>query len=111
MLIGTVFSVPQLWRVWRSGRPVAIAIARWFLLAYGLGLYATLPALFRRLSTCPDGVLSPWWNLFLGYGWIDQLPLPSIVLGELAIAGLFGLQYVIILLAIRRACRCLTPPC
>lgn len=103
MLLGSLIALPQVRRAWRDGLPVAQAIGRWCLLAYSLGLYATLPAIIRRMIHTPEGLSGPWWNVFLFYPLIERLELPSILLGELAAAGLFALQYIVILLAIRRA--------
>lgn len=102
MILGTLGALPPLWRAWRQGRPVARLVGRWCLLSYALGLYAVLPAIIQRLADDPALGSGPWWNLCLLYPLFDRLALPSIVGGELAIATLFGLQYAVILLAIRR---------
>lgn len=102
MVLGTLVALPPVWRAWRQGRPVAHRIARWCLLSYALGLYAVLPAIIRRLADDPQIGSGPWWNLFLFYPLFDHLQLPSIAGGELAIAALFGLQYSVIVLAIRQ---------
>lgn len=105
MTLGSLLACPRVYRAWTRGTPVARAIARWCLLAYGLGLYATLPAVFRRLTGDPATGSAFTWNLFLLYPLFDRLRLPSIALGEMAIATLFSLQYVVILAAVRRARR------
>ncbi len=103
MILGTLTALPPVWRAWQQGRPVARLVARWCLLSYALGLYAALPAIIRRLADDPQLGSGPLWNLFLLYPLLDHLQLPSIAGGELAVAALFGLQYAVILLAIRRA--------
>jgi len=108
-LLGTLISLPPLWRAWRGRLPVARAIARWCLLSWALGFHAVIPSIVRRLSGNPDIGSSPGWNLFLFYPLLDRLPLPGILAGELAAAAVFGLQYAVILLAIRRARRVFDP--
>jgi hypothetical protein len=105
MLIGTLLSIRPLWRAWVQDRPVARPIARWCLITLAMGIIAVIPALVRRLGDNPDIGRGAGWNLFLFYPLLDRLPLPSILAGELAAAGLFALQYAVILLAIRRAYR------
>jgi hypothetical protein len=103
MAVGSVWALPALWKVWWQRIPISRTIGRWLLLAYGLGLYASLPSILRRLSNGADWTTGSWTNLFLFYGLIERLDAPSIALGELAIAACFGAQYALILLAIRRA--------
>ena len=105
MAVGTLAALPPLWRAWRRGRPVTRPVARWCLLAYALGLFAVLPAIIRRLTGDPQLGSGIGWNVFLFYPLLARLDLPSIVGGELALAGLFCMQYGVILLAIRRARR------
>ncbi|HAS81369.1 MAG TPA: hypothetical protein DCS43_01505 [Verrucomicrobia bacterium] len=102
MLLGTLLAVPRVWRAWQAGKAVSPAIARWCLLSYGLGLYALLPSIIRRLAAAPGLADGPAWNLFLFYPLIQRLDLPSIALGELTTASLFALQYATILIAIHR---------
>ncbi len=105
MLLGTLLAFPRVWRTWQAGKAIAPAIARWCLLSYGLGVYALLPSILRRLSDDPGLADGPTWNLFLLYPLIQRLDLPGIALGELAVASLFALQYATILLAIHRTCQ------
>lgn len=103
MAAGTLLALPGLRRAWRRGQRVARPVGYWLLLSYGLGLYASLPALFRRLGATEMWTTSWWVNLFLFYPAIQRLTLPSIVVGEGLTAALFALQYLTILQAIRRA--------
>lgn len=102
MLLGTLFSLPPFWRAWQRGLPVARTVLRWILLSYALGIYAVLPAIVRRFSSNPDIGSSIGWNVFLFFPLVDRLPLPSILVGELAVGSIFALQYAVMLLAIRR---------
>lgn len=105
MLLGTLFSLPSLWRGWRHNLPMARTVTHWCLLSFALGFYAVIPAIVRRLGSNPDIGSSAGWNLFLFYPMLDQLPAPSIVGGELTVSVVFALQYLAILLAIYRAQR------
>jgi hypothetical protein len=103
MAIGSAWALPALWRQWRKGSPVAAAVARWLLLAYGLGLYASVPSILRRVCDSAEWTTGNWTLIFLLYPLLERLNTPSIALGELAIAACFATQYMLILLAIRRA--------
>ena len=103
MLIGTALALPRLRRAYQTGAAWAAPVRRWLLLSYGLGAYATLPSLLRAAGL-PSELVTGWWsNLFLGYGIIEALLSGGIILGELAIAGIFSLQYLVILVGIWRA--------
>jgi len=103
MAIGSAWVLPRLWRAWQRSARLAKEIGRWLLLAYGLGLYATLPSILRRVTSGAEWSTGPWTNLFCFYPLIEQIHAPSIALGELAIAACFAAQYGLILLAIHRA--------
>ena len=103
MAIGSAWVLPALWKRWKQALPMATTIGRWLILAYGLGLYASLPSLLRRITGGAEWSTAGWTNLFLFYPLIEKLDLPSIALGELCIALCFAAQYGLILLAIRRA--------
>ncbi len=103
MAIGSAWALPQLWSKWKQAAPVANAIARWLLLAYGIGIFATLPNILRRMTHGAEWATGTWTHIFLLHPLIERLDLPSIALGELAIAACFAAQYATILLAIRRA--------
>ena len=105
MAAGSAWALPALWRKWIQKSPVSGAIARWLLLAYGMGLYATLPSILRRISGDAEWATAGWTQIFLLYPLIERLNTPSIALGELAIVACFAAQYAIIILAIHRAKR------
>jgi len=98
-------SLPAVRRAWRRGERLARPIGRCLLLAYGLGLLAVMPAILLRLGADAAWGNAWWANLFVGFALIRRLGLPSIVLGELFLAALFGLHYGVILLAIQRTRR------
>ena len=102
MAAGSLWALPQVLQRWRRAQPLARTIGRWLLLSYGLGLYATLPSMLRRLSCGAEWATAGWTHIFLLYPLIEKLNAPSIALGELAIAACFATQYGLILLAIRR---------
>ena len=103
MAVGSVWVLPGLWKRWKQALPMAGTIGRWLLLSYGLGLYASLPSVLRRITSGADWATAGWTNLFLFYPLIEKLDLPSVALGELCIAACFAAQYGLILLAIRRS--------
>jgi hypothetical protein len=105
MAAGSAWALPRVWRCWRQTRPMAAAIGRWLLLAYGLGLYASIPSVLRRITDGAPWATSGWTHVFLLYPLIEAFDLPSLALGELCIAGCFAAQYALILFAIHRAHR------
>lgn len=101
MALGTVLALPQLARAWKTGKKLATLFGRLFIYSYGLGLYATIPSILRHIETT-ESLTKEWWmNIFLFYPLIEKIDGPSIVLGELLIALLFGLHYIMLLLAIK----------
>ena len=100
---GTLLAWPAVRQAWRRGERLARPIGLGLLLAYSLGLLAVLPSIMLHLGAGPSWGEAWWANLFIGYPLIRRLELPSIVLGEVMLAGLFGLHYGLILLAIQRA--------
>jgi hypothetical protein len=103
MTVGSLWAVPGVLLSWKKHLPLTRVIGRWLLLAYGLGLYATLPSILRRVSSGAEWATGGWTHIFLLYPLIEKLNAPSIALGELAIAACFAAQYGLILLAIHRA--------
>jgi hypothetical protein len=105
MGMGMLGALPPLWSAWRQHRALAKHLARWCIVSYGLGVYAVIPAIIRRLADNPEIGNGVVWNLFLLFPLFDTLNLPSMAIGEMAVGGLFAVQYVTILLAIQRARR------
>ena len=103
MALGSAWALPGLWKRWKQTLPMAATIGRWLALSYGLGLYASLPSLLRRVTGGAEWTTAGWTNLFLFYQLMEKLDLPSIALGEFCIVTCFAAQYGLILLAIRRA--------
>ena len=103
MLVGTALAFPRLRRAYTQAEAWALPVGRWLLLSYGLGAFAMAPSLLRAAGM-PDAVVTAWWsNIFLFYGLIESLLSGGIILGELGIAGLCALQYLVILVGIWRA--------
>ena len=97
MLAGTLAVLPRLRQAWSRKVPMAPVIARWILLSYGLGFYAALPAIIRHFVPAADPSSAWWTNIFLFYGLIEKMPLPSIGLGEICASAIFALQYGLML--------------
>jgi hypothetical protein len=109
MSAAACLAVPPLVRAWRAGSPVAVPLRRWILLSGGLGAYAVIPSLLRRLGL-PPALWDSWWaNLFCLYPLIERIRGGGILLGEAAVALLAGAQYLALLAAIRRAKNPLAP--
>jgi len=103
MGIGTLFAARPWLRAWRMREPMAEPFARWIVLACAGGIYATVPSLMRGLGF-PEWVVSGWWmNIFALHPLMDQLRPGGILIGEVAVAGCFAAQYLLMLVAIRRA--------
>ena len=105
MIAGTAMSFPPLLRARLAGAKLSRHFTGWFLLAYGLGIYAIVPSLLRRAGV-PDAVCDGWWmNLFLFHPLLDRLKDGGILLGEILVASGFILQYSLLLAAISRCHR------
>lgn len=102
MLLASALTLKPVILALKQRIPASPSIARWCCASYALGLYATLPAIIRRLTQNPELGQSAWWNLFIAYPLIGKLPLPSLALGELLMGILLAAQYATILLAIHR---------
>ncbi len=102
MLVGSLLGAPGLWRARHSAQRIAPRFARLFAYAYGLGLFAMLPSIFRRIGMAETALHAGWMNVFLFYPLIERIEAPTIVLGELLIGALFAMHYLLLLLAIRR---------
>lgn len=101
MAIGTAFAVPSLLQRLRARAGTAGGFLRWFALSYGLGCAAIIPSLLRHAGMA-DWACTAWWmNVFVFFPLIDGVRAGGILLGEAAVAALFGLQYVALLYAIR----------
>ncbi len=109
MTVGTVAAVPAVATAWRQHKALAGPFLRWLLLSYALGAYATIPNLLRRTGYLPSLWESNWMNLFLLHHLIDHFATIHIVLGELAVGLVVGLQYGLLLLAIRRSSQSKAP--
>jgi hypothetical protein len=103
MLVGTAVTAPQLIAAWRAHRPLARPIARLLIATYAVGVFALLPNLIGLAVSSPT-IHDAWWaDLFVLHRTIDRRTERGLLIGELVIAGCFVAQYLLILIAIRRA--------
>jgi hypothetical protein len=98
MAAGTAILLPSVYRGLKNGEDTANPIRNWLIAAYGLGAWAVLPGMLKRL-----GVSEGWWmNLFLLHPLINRMKGGGVLVGEILVVFFFVLQYVTILVAIRR---------
>ena len=98
-------AVPFLWRAWRRRAPLNGVFLLWFAASYGLGAYAAVPNLLRKLG-CPEALCSHWlMNVFLLHPLLNRLRPGGMLIGELVIIAILTAQYGGMLLAILRARR------
>lgn len=103
LAVGTAAFLPSVVKAWRHQDTVAPAFARWIGLSWALALFAIAPSLLRHLGF-PVGFCSGWWmNIFLFHPLADRLKHGGMLVGELGIATCLTLQYVLLLVALRRA--------
>ena len=100
MLAGTCVAMPPLIRAWRRKEPVSAHFRRWLLWSHGLGIYAVLPSVWRKMGWPELFWKTPWGNVFLFYPLIEHLRQGGILVGEAAIALIAGMQYLAMLAAI-----------
>jgi len=100
---GTAVLLPSVVKAARRNDRLAPAFAKWIAISWALGLLAIVPSLLRGLGV-PAAVCSGWWmNLFLFHPLADRLKPGGMLVGELGVALLLTLQYVLLLLALQRA--------
>jgi len=105
MIVAAAFSLPPLLRRWRRNGTLARHFRSWLLFSYGLGIYATVPGILRRLGI-PDAVCDGWWmNLFLLYPLINIVKPGAMTMGPLVLGFCFAAQYSLLFMAVRRLTR------
>lgn len=106
MLLGTILGVKPLLKAWYDRKPLAPAFFRWILATYFGGLFAIGPSLLRLINF-PDAFCQGWWmNIFVFHPIVNRIfGQRGLLIGELLIVGIFGMQYIILLLAIFAAKR------
>ena len=103
LAVGTAVALPSVIRAWRRAGKMAPALARLLAVSWGLAVLSIVPSLFRNVGL-PETFCSGWWmNLFLFHPLLDQLKRGGMLVGELAAAACLTFQYVLLLLALRRA--------
>ena len=100
VIAGSVAAAPMVVRALRRGRRVALSLAAWLAISWGLGGWAVIPGVLRRLGV-PDRVCDgAWANVFLLYPFINGLKPGGETMGPLVMAACFGAQYATLLAAI-----------
>jgi hypothetical protein len=98
MAVGTAILLPAVYRRLKNNEATANPIRNWLIAAYGLGAWAVLPGALKRL-----GVADGWWmNVFLLHPLINRMKGGGVLVGEILLVFFFVLQYVTILVALRR---------
>ena len=99
---GALLGAPRLLSAWHRAAPLAGPIGRALIASYAVGFFAIVPNLLTTVGL-PATIHHAWWsNLFVLHGLIDRRE-GGLLIGELGVAVQFVGQYLIILLAIRRA--------
>lgn len=105
VIVGTAITAAPLVRAWTAGRPVAAPIKRMLIVSYALGFWAVVPTALTTLGA-GGHVHHAWWaNVFVAHAAIDRRFDEGLLIGELAIAAAFVAQYLLVLVALRRARR------
>ena len=105
LAVGTAVFLPFILRAIGRNERAAPLFLRWFLLSYGLALFAAAPN-FLRAAGMPARVAGGWWmNVFLFHPLLDHVKKGGALLGELGILLCFAVQYITLLGAYRRAKR------
>lgn len=100
---GMALQAPALRRVWKQGRQLAPAVARWLLVSWAAGLWAIVPSLLRYAGL-PESFCSGWWmNLFLLHPLINQFGPHGTLIGGALLVALCSFQYTLVVAAIVKA--------
>ena len=107
--IGTAVSTPLIILKLRFYDPrdpmnrIAVYILKWIIITFGIGLFAIIPNLLRRLG-CPEFICgNSWMNFFLFHHFIDQIKKGGMLIGQILIFACFILQYMLIIIALTMA--------
>ncbi len=103
MLLGTLLGIPPLLRAWAVGKtPLAARFKVWLTLSYGLGIFAVTPSILR-LCGVPQAATGHWlMNIFLLHPLVNQYQI-GVIKGGALVFSIAGLQYILLVLAIRAA--------
>ena len=100
MAVGTAAAWRPMLRARRTGSRLSPVYGRWLLLCYGLGVYAIIPSLLRRLGV-PESVCSAWWmNVFLLHPLLTRLKPGGDILGPAVLLLCIAAQYAWLFLGV-----------
>lgn len=103
MAVATLGHAPRLARAWRAAQPLAAPLGRWMLWSWGLGAFAIVPNLLRTLGLPDAAAQHGAMNIFLLNPLVGSLRPGDSLRGLILVAAMAGLQYLVLLAAIRRA--------
>jgi hypothetical protein len=105
LAVGMLALLPGLLGRMKRKERLSPAVARWLFVAYSIGMFAIVPNLLRRVGI-PDAVCTGWWmNIFLFHPLIDRVKDGGVLIAEVMVLGCFGLQYLLILVMLKRRLR------
>lgn len=113
LAIGTAAFLPALVRHFRVRDRMSGFFARWFVVAFGLAGFSTIPGLLVRIGL-PDRFLTAWWmNIFVFHPFLNSIKKGGFVVGTAIMLACAALMYVALLLAIaqRRRSGCADTAC
>ncbi len=99
---GICLLLPRIFKALRANSRLAEPIGQLILASYALGAVAIVPNLLRQMG-CPEEVCaSPLMNIFLLHPLFDKIYAGGMLIGETTILTAFTLQYMLMLVAIRK---------
>jgi hypothetical protein len=102
---GTAVLLPGLARRMVTGERMAAFFAKWFMLAFGLGVFAIAPGLLARAGM-PERFLSSWWmNIFFFFPILNTVRRGGFIIGTACILVCVAVMYFALLLAIAKSRR------
>ena len=105
LAVGTAAFLPTLVKRFKAGKRLAAFFARWFAVAFGLGVLAIVPGLLVRIGM-PERYLTAWWmNIFVLFPILDSLKRGGFIVGTAFILICGAIMYGALLLAIVRSRR------
>jgi hypothetical protein len=103
LIIGAAVALRSIKTSWHAHAPLGSLLTRWIVSSYALALWATLPAILRRIGLLSDQASTAFWtNIFLGYGLIERAITDGSEIGTLLLATIFTAQYALILASLIR---------
>lgn len=103
MATGIACGTPLILKAWKQAKGISKRATLWLLTAWGMGVFAEIPGILRRLGL-PDHLCdAAWMNLFFFYPLVNRIKPGGQTMGPILMAMLFACQYAVLMALILRS--------